>query len=110
MDSNDIRLRLHALLTSKFPDVTVYYRPSGDIFLTYPCIVYERKSFVTTNANSSTYSIGERFQVSLISLLPGYSNTRDMFDLHGSNGITVENSNEYETDDLVHTVFTVSVI
>lgn len=109
MDSNDIRLRLHALLVSKFPDMTVYYRPPGDVLLSYPCIRYERVRFVPTTANSATYTVGEKFQVMFLSLLPGYSNTRAMFDLHGSNGVIIEDDNEYETNDIVHTVFTVTV-
>jgi len=109
MDSNTIRLRLHSLLANKFSDRTIYYQPSGNVILQYPCVVYERKSFVPTSANSATYFIGERFQIMLISLLNGNSDARNMFDLHGSQGVVVESSDEYETDDLVHNVFTVSV-
>lgn len=109
MDSGSIRLRLHTLLVSTFPTRTVYYRPAGDIKLQYPCIVYERKSFVPSSANSATYFVGERFQVMLINLLHQSSDARDIYILHGSNGILIESSDEYESDDLVHTVFMVSV-
>lgn len=107
MDDEENRLFLQSLLENAFPDVTIYYRPPGNILLNYPCIVYARKAFEPSFSNMSTYVVGNRYEVMLISRLPGYSNVRKMFDLHGQ--VIIGSNDSYENDDLVHDVFTISV-
>lgn len=108
MDSEQKRLVLHTLLANNFPDVTIYYRPPGNILLTYPCIVYERKEFEPSFANTAAYVVGARYQVMFVSELPGYSTVELMFTLNGQ-GLVITSNDSYENDDLVHDVFTVSV-
>ena len=109
MDSEQNRLFLHSLLQSAFPDVTIYYRPPGNILLEYPCIVYEKKAAEPSFSNMTTYVIGTRYQLSFLSKLPGYSNTQLMYvALHGQ-GLVVTSNDSYESDDIVHDVFNVSV-
>lgn len=108
MDNEENRLSLHTLLTDTFPDVTIYYRPPGNVLLQYPCVVYEPKAFLPSYANAAAYVVGNRYQVTFISVLPGVSNSQLMFVLHG-HGLVVESNTAFENDDLAHEVFTVSV-
>lgn len=107
MDDGDNRLFLHSLLQDTFPGVSIYYRPPGNILLNYPCIVYERRGFEPSFSNTSAYVVGNRYQVMFISRLPGYSNVKKMFDLQGQ--VIIGSNDSYESDDLVHDVFTISV-
>ena len=108
MDDEETRLFLHALLQNMFSDVSIYYRPPGNIILNYPCIVYEKKAYEPSFGNSTPYVVGMRFQVSLLSKLPGYTSVRDILSLNGQ-GAIVADSDSYENDDIVHDVFTVYV-
>jgi hypothetical protein len=108
MDSVENRSYLQSLLQSTFPDLTIYYRPPGNILLEYPCIVYEKKALEPSFANTSPYVIGTRYQVMFISNLPGYSNIDRIYDLTGQ-GVTITSSDSYESDDLIHDVFMLSV-
>lgn len=107
MDDDGIRQYLHSLLLSTFPDLAkIYYMPSGNIMLEYPCIVYEAKATEPAYAGNAVYSAGTRFQVSILSNLPGYSNKRKMFDLPR---VVVTRNTTFIQSDIVHDVFTVSV-
>lgn len=106
MDNTAIRLFLQAKLEQVFPDMTVYYRPSGNIPLERPCIVYEPKEEEPSFAGNKTYVVGTRFQITILSDLPGMVDRRDMFDIKN---VMVVNNNSFVTEDIVHDVFTVSV-
>jgi hypothetical protein len=106
MDDNTIRLALQTLLEAAFPDLTIYYRPSGDLELTRPCIVYEAKAIEPSFSNNTLYVAGTRFQVTFLSDLPGYANKRDMFNI---SGIVISVNRSYVSSDIVHDVFTISV-
>ena len=108
MDEDATRLFLHGLLQSAFPNTSIYYRPPGNILLEYPCIIYEKKAHEPAFANSYPYAIGVRYQVTLLSKLPGNSNTQVIFGL-ANQGVIVIDSDSYESDDVVHDVFTISV-
>lgn len=108
MDSEENRLFLHSLLENVFPDVTIYYRPPGDILLEYPCIKYERKGFEPSYANTSAYVVGSSYQIMFLSILPGYSNVQLFYDLV-EQGLVITSNDSYENDDIVHDVFNVSV-
>lgn len=108
MDSEERRLFLHALLQEAFPDVTIYYRPPGNMLLKYPCIVYDKKALEPSFANMTTYVIGTRYQLSFLSELPGYFDAQLMYALHGPS-VVITGNDSYETDDIVHDVFTISV-
>ena len=108
MDKEEVRLSLQTALEATFPALPVIYRPSGNLSLTYPCIIYEPKKEEPAFASNKAYVIGTQFQVTIISNLPGYADTRLMYNLL-SQGIIIVNSNNFATSDLVHDVFIVSV-
>ena len=94
----------HALLASKFPDLKLYFRPPSKVILEYPCAVYNIRAYRANHANNTTYSKGTTFRVTLISRLPGYSNSKDVLDLPKSAFVT-----SFEKDDLVHEIFDVQI-
>jgi hypothetical protein len=105
MDDNTIRLLLHSKLVAAFPDLVIYYQPSGNVPLDRPCITYEPKRDEPTFADNDLYTMGRRFQVTLLSDLPGY-NKRPMY---GISGIVIVNQVSYTSSDIVHDVFNISV-
>lgn len=108
MDEEARRLFLHNLLETIFPDLLVYFRPPGNMHLNRPCIRYEPKAAEPSWSNNSAFVIGGRYQISILSDLPGYSNADLMFDLANS-GVVITSNNTYTSDDVVHQVFIVSV-
>ena len=106
MDEDQIRLYLHSQLETTFPDVGLYYRPSGNLIMERPCIIYEPKAFEPSFANSKAYVVGIQFQITLLSDLPGYLGVRKIF---GMPGVVVNSTRMFVNDDIVHDVFTMSV-
>ena len=106
MDEDQIRLYLHSQLESTFPDVKLYYRPPGNLFIARPSIIYEPKEFEPSFANNEAYVVGTQFQITLLSDLPGYAGIRKIF---GMSGVVVNNSRTYVSDDIVHNVCMVSI-
>ena len=106
MDDEQIRLYLQSQLELAFPALTVYYRPPGNLLLERPCIIYEPKALEISYAGNLTYVAGTRFQLTILSDLPGYSNKRNVLDLPS---VTVVSNNSYVTSDIVHDIFTVLV-
>lgn len=106
MDDDARRLYLQTQLESTFPDLTVYYRPPGNIILERPCIVYEPRAYDPSYANNTPFVIGTRFQVMFLSDLPGYSNKENILSMPE---VTVYGNNTYVSEDIVHDVFTVLV-
>ena len=108
MDKEEVRLALQTALENKFPSLPVIFRPSGNYKLTYPCVIYEPKKEELSFASNAPYTIGTQFQVTFISNLPGYADTRLMYELIPQGAIIVSN-NTFTVSDLVHDVFIVSV-
>lgn len=108
MDDGEIRLYLHSLLETYFPGLALYYRPPGNLKLTRPCIVYEPKAPEPSYSNNETYVVGTRFQITVLSDLPGYDNTRNIFGLP-NHGVVISSSRSYVSSNIVHDVFTLSV-
>jgi hypothetical protein len=108
MDDEDVRLYLHSLLETAYPDLGLYYRPSGNLKLDRPCIIYEPKASEPSYSNNNPYVVGTRFQVTILSDLPGYG-TRNMFGLVNQAGIVIYSNTSYVSSDIVHDVFTLSV-
>lgn len=107
MDEETTRLFIHGLLEAAFPDVEeIYFRPPGDMLLKRPCVVYTPLQVEPSYANSLTYSVGTRFQVTVLSDLPGLVNARRLL---GVDGITVVSNTSYSQNDVVHDVFTITV-
>jgi hypothetical protein len=105
MDDNTIRLTLHNKLIAAFPDLVVYYRPPGNLQMERPHIVYEPKRDEPAFADNDVFTMGIRFQVTLLSDIPGY-NKRPMY---GLGGVTILNHISYVSSDIVHDVFTISI-
>jgi len=108
MDKEEVRLYLQNALETKFPDLPVIFRPSGNHKLIYPCVTYEPKKEEPSFANNLPYTIGTQFQVTFISDRPGYADTRLIYELM-SQGIAITSNNSYAVNDLVHDVFIISV-
>ncbi len=106
MDEDTTRLNLHAQLEAAFPDLVAHYRPPGNIKLDRPCIVYEPKYDEPSYANNKSYTIGTRFQITILSDLPGYSNKRAIFDI---DWLVITGNRSYVSSNIVHDVFTISV-
>lgn len=106
MDDEAVRLFLHNQLKTTFPDLVHYYRPPGNIILERPCIIYEPKATEPSYASNKLYTNGIRFQITILSNIPGYSDKTKVFDIEG---VTVTSNNSYVANDVVHDVFIVSV-
>ena len=108
MDDEEVRLYLHSLLEAAYPDLGLYYRPPGNLQIDRPCIIYEPKALEPSYSNNSPYVVGTRFQVTILSDLPGYG-TRGMFGLPNQGGVFIMGNTSYVSSDIVHDVFTLSV-
>lgn len=106
MNDVQIRLYLQSKLETAFPELTVYYRPPGNLLLDRPCIIYEPKALEPSFASNFTYITGTRFQITLLSDLPGHADKRNVFNIPN---VTVYGTSSYVTSDIVHDVFTVLV-
>jgi hypothetical protein len=106
MDDEETRLYLQSRLETAFPELTVYYRPPGNIILDRPCIIYEPKSLEPSYSGNVTYVVGTRFQITILSDLPGYAAKRNVFNLPD---VTVYGNSSYVSSDIVHDIFTVLV-
>ena len=100
------RLYLQSILEETFPGITVYYRPPGDVILTRPYIVYTKLQREPTYANNLPYSIGTRFQITIISDRPGLMDLDVIFSMEN---VTVVSNNAFMEDDLAHDIFTVTI-
>ena len=105
MDDENIRLMLQDKLAAAFPDLIIYFRPPGNTKLSRPHIVYEPKRDEPVFANNEVFTMGIRFQVTLVSDIPGY-NKRPMYSL---SGVSILSHISYVSEDIVHDVFNISV-
>jgi hypothetical protein len=106
MDDEQIRLYLQDQLETAFPELTVYYRPPGNLLLDRPCVIYEPKALEPSYSGNVTYVVGTRFQITILSDLPGYADKRKVLNLPN---VTVFGNSSYVTSDIVHDIFTVLV-
>lgn len=102
----DDRIFLHEALEATYPGIQAYYQPPGDLLLARPCIVYTTLQNEPAYANNTAYVVGTRFQVTLLSDLPGYFDTKLMFSIPG---VAVVNNNRFVSKDVVHHVYTVVI-
>lgn len=109
MDDEETRLYLQSLLETAFPGLTVYYRPPGNLLLERPCVIYEPKALEPSYSNNAAYVIGTRFQVTVLSDLPGYGNTRNIFGIPNQADVAISGNSSYVSSDIVHDIFTVLV-
>lgn len=95
------RLSLHEKLVKILPNV--YYQPSANVSLKYPCIVYEHVENDSMIADDNIYVRNRMYQVTVIETAPE-SSVEDKILI----GIPYASfSNKFVTDNLYHSVFNV---
>lgn len=100
---NDERLELHQMLSDLFPEYMIYFRPSSKLILQYPCVVYDVSGYKASTANNKTYTKATRFQIKVLSIVPGVKNANKLLDLNARH-IT-----SYITEDIVNDIFELSL-
>lgn len=95
------RLSLHGKLLQILPNV--YYQPSANVHLKYPCIVYEHVENDNMIADDNIYVRNRMYQVTVIETTPE-SDTEDkiLLDIPYASF-----SNKFITDNLYHSVFNI---
>jgi len=106
MTEDAIRLYLHAQLEEQFPDVGLYYMPPGNMILERPCLIYEPQRAEPSFANNSAYVVGLKYQLTLLSDLPGYPCVRKMYQMPA---VIVTSSRTIVIEDIVNDIYSVSV-
>jgi hypothetical protein len=106
MNNDQARLYLQEVLETTFPSLPVHFSPPGNYILKRPCIVYSLQQRDPSYANNSPYSIGKRFQVTVLSDRPGIDGLDAMYSMPN---VIVTGHNSYVTNDISHEVFTVSI-
>ena len=96
----DRRLELHEILKSCGAK-KVYFQPTSNVSLEYPCIVYQRDSADTSFADNVPYRYTKRYQVTVIekdvdSPIPDAVAALPLCTF----------SRNFVTDNLIHDVFT----
>ena len=105
----DRRLALHRQLTDIFTEATglsakghVFFQPTSDTTLSYPCILYKLRDIDKRNANNRFYTINHSYELTVIDRDP-LSPLREAIvrlPMCSLNRI-------YEADNLHHYVFTI---
>lgn len=106
MTDEELRLTLHDILDVAYPDLEKHYIPDGNQILDKPCIVYEPRKYEPAYAGNTIFAMGREFQVTILSIRPGYADSRNLM---MSEGVVVKNTNTFTHDNIVNDVFTVSV-
>lgn len=60
------RLELHKLLVNALGSRYVYFQPTNNVQMVYPCIVYSRDTAVTEFAGNLPYKHDQRYTVTVI--------------------------------------------
>lgn len=95
------RTELQAMLT-KFTK-NVWYQPSSNTKLEYPCIVYKRSDIDTTFANNYLYKTAVEYQLTVITKDPD-----DTLPFELLKTLPMASySNDYVTNNLYHTILLV---
>lgn len=98
----DRRRELHVKLKELLGSDNVYFQPSGDKKMSYPCIRYTRDRGSHVRADNRTYIYKQAYQ--LIYIDPNPDN--DMIDKLIENFDTISYVRNYKADNLNHDVFT----
>lgn len=96
----DQRLRLHQILLEMTKNV--YFQPSENIRLTYPCIIYSRTQVPTDFADNIPYSRNKRYLITVIDRDPDSPIPDKVGDLPGSAFVT-----HFTKDNLNHDIYNV---
>lgn len=92
------RLELHSILKSITPHV--YFQPSSNVRLTYPCIIYKLGSMDDVYANNKKYIKNNAYEVTLIYKDPDSELPNKLRDLEFSSF-----SRQFVSDNLYHDNF-----
>lgn len=96
----DQRLKFHQILTEMTKNV--YFQPSENIRLTYPCIIYSRTQVATDFADNNPYSRNKRYLVTIIDRDPDSPIPDKVGGLPGSAFVT-----HFTKDNLNHDIYNV---
>lgn len=102
----DKRLFLDTKLSESFPECPAFFRPSGNIILQKPCIIYELVKIEPAFASNMPFIIGNKYKVTFLSNAPiGI----DVTPIYSIEGIVVSNHISFVSEDIVHDVFTIDI-
>ena len=94
------RLVIHDILAELYPGIPLYYGPTTETILSYPCVIYELDGLDSVHANNKPYQVGLEFIITLIQLTPPDIDIRPMMDISG-----VDFQTTFTTKSLMHSVF-----
>lgn len=95
------RLDLQALLEELLGSENVYYQPPASVRMSYPAIVYSRKTIDNTHANNAAYLQSTSYEITVIDKNPDSEIVDKVSKLP-----TCRFDRHYATDNLNHDVFT----
>lgn len=98
------RLRLHDILEEALGSENVYFRPSDNTTMEYPCIIYERLNNDVLYADNFSYIKHDRYSVILVDEDPDSEIIPKLEDLQMC---TFDRA--YYADGLNHYVFTIYI-
>ena len=94
------RTELQKLLEDILGSEYVYFQPPVSMQLHYPCIVYERNTYVPRFANNETYIRRTRFTIKLITKDPDSPFAEALEDIP-----YCSHTRNYIVDNLVHDIY-----
>lgn len=100
--ANSRRIEFQRILEGVLGSPNVYFQPSPDDKMDYPCIVYERDNASTKHADNNPYNFTQRYQVTYIDLMPDSDVVRMLAALPLS-----DFSRYFATSGLNHDVFVI---
>ena len=92
------RLKLHNELCEILGSSHVYYQPPESVKMVYPCIVYQRSSNRTFNADNQKYLFYDSYDITFICKDPD-SDIADAIDRHFP---MIRRQTRYTADGLYH--------
>lgn len=96
------RLELSEILNAIPGPKKVYYQPSGNIHLVYPCILYEMDRVESAYADDTMYRGMKRYTVTVVDTNPDSTIYEDVLKLRYSSF-----DRKYVSDQLYHYVCTI---
>lgn len=95
------RLDLQALLEELLGSENVYYQPPASVRMSYPAIVYSRKTIDNTSANNAAYMQSSSYEITVID-----KNPDSEFVTKVSKLPLCRHDRQFISDNLYHDAFT----
>lgn len=95
------RLDLQALLEELLGSENVYFQPPASVRMSYPAIVYSRRSIDNTHANNAAYLQSTSYEITVIDKNPDSEIVNKVSKLP-----MCSYDRQYTKDNLYHDVFT----